>query len=108
MPRIFAQAPVNTTYGEPSFSLLDFGCGLGRDHKVFASLGHSAIEFDGGGPFVALAQADTGCELWHQDFPALELPGHRFDGIFANASLFHVPSRELPCVLPQLHAALST
>jgi SAM-dependent methyltransferase len=33
-------------------------------------------------------------------------PGERFDGIFANAALFHVPSQELPRVLRQLHAAL--
>ena len=32
--------------------------------------------------------------------------GERFDGIFANAALFHVPSQELPRVLRQLHAAL--
>jgi SAM-dependent methyltransferase len=34
------------------------------------------------------------------------LPACRFDGVFANASLFHVPSRELPRVLDELHATL--
>jgi SAM-dependent methyltransferase len=29
-----------------------------------------------------------------------------FDGVFANASLFHVPSQALPRVLAQLHATL--
>ena len=53
-----------------------------------------------------MARADTGCDVWQQDFLALELPGNRFDGIFANASLFHVPSQELPRVLRQLHVAL--
>ena len=33
----------------------------------------------------------TGCEVWQQDFLKLDLPAARFDGIFANASLFHVP-----------------
>jgi hypothetical protein len=42
-----------------------------------------------------------------QDFLTLDLPRDRFDGIFANASLFHVPSREPPRVLRQLHAALA-
>jgi SAM-dependent methyltransferase len=53
-----------------------------------------------------MARADTGCEVWQQDFHRLDLPAGRFDGIFANASLFHVPSQELPHVLGQLRAAL--
>ena len=53
-----------------------------------------------------MARADTGCEVWQQNFLELDLPGERFDGIFANASLFHVPSRELPRVLRQLRATL--
>ncbi|MNT38654.1 Methyltransferase domain protein [compost metagenome] len=53
-----------------------------------------------------MARADSGCEVWHQDFLALDLPAERFDGIFANASLFHVPLQELPRVLRQLRATL--
>ena len=56
--------------------------------------------------FVEMARAESGCEVWHQDFLALDLPAERFDGIFANASLFHVPRAELPRVLRELHAAL--
>jgi SAM-dependent methyltransferase len=92
--------------GESPFTILDFGCGPGRDLKTFAALGHTAIGLDGAAAFVAMARADTGCVVWQQDFSALDLPGERFDGIFANASLFHVPSQELPRVLRQLHAAL--
>lgn len=92
--------------GEPPFLILDFGCGPGRDLKMFTGLGHIAIGLDGASHFVAMARADTGCEVWHQDFLALDLPDNRFDGIFANASLFHVPSSELPRVLRQLHATL--
>jgi SAM-dependent methyltransferase len=55
-----------------------------------------------------MARADTGCEVWVQDFLALDLPTERFDGIFANASLFHVPSQELPRVLQQLQASLKS
>jgi SAM-dependent methyltransferase len=92
--------------GEPPFTILDFGCGPGRDLKSMAALGHTAIGLEGAATFAAMARADTGCEIWQQDFLALDLPAKRFDGIFANASLFHVPSRELPRVLRQLHAAL--
>jgi SAM-dependent methyltransferase len=53
-----------------------------------------------------MARASSGCEVLHQDFLALDLPALRFHGIFANASLFHVPTQELPRVLRELHAAL--
>jgi hypothetical protein len=42
----------------------------------------------------------------HQDFLVMQLPESRFDGVFANASLFHVPSQELPKVLLTLIKAL--
>ena len=36
----------------------------------------------------------------------MDLPQTQFHGVFANASLFHVPSKELPRILRQLHATL--
>jgi SAM-dependent methyltransferase len=89
-------------------AILDFGCGPGRDLKTFTSMGYRAIGLEGAAAFVEMARADSGCEVWHQDFLKLTLPDAYFDGIFANASLFHVPSRELPRVLRQLHATLKT
>lgn len=91
---------------EPPFTLLDFGCGPGRDLKAFTALGHTAIGLDGSAEFAVMARAATGCEVWRQDFLALDLPARRFDGVFANASLFHVPSRELSRVLRELNATL--
>jgi SAM-dependent methyltransferase len=88
------------------FTILDLGCGPGRDLKTFTALGHTAVGLDGSAALVAMARADSGCEVWHQDFLALELPAARFDGVFANASLFHVPVAALPRVLRQLHATL--
>lgn len=92
--------------GEPPFTILDFGCGPGRDLKTFTGLGHLAIGLDGAERFAQMARADTGCEVWQQDFLTLDLPDGRFDGVYANASLFHVPSLELPRVLRQLRATL--
>lgn len=91
---------------DPPFLILDFGCGPGRDLQAFARLGHRAVGLDGSARFAQMAREASGCEVWQQDFLRLELPAGQFDGIFANASLFHVPDRELPRVLRELHAAL--
>ncbi len=91
---------------EPPFCIVDLGCGPGRDLCYFKSLGHEAVGLDGSKELVEMARRFSGCEVLHQDFLALELPENRFDGVFANASLFHVPSQELPRVLRELHATL--
>lgn len=88
------------------YRILDFGCGPGRDLKAFSALGHIAIGLDGCENFVAMARAESGCDVWQQDFLHLDLPAAYFDGIYANASLFHIPGAELDRVLRQLHASL--
>jgi SAM-dependent methyltransferase len=90
----------------PPYTILDFGCGPGRDLKAFAALGHRAIGLDGASHFVEMARAYSGCEVWLQDFVHLDLPSALFDGVFANAALFHVPSAALPKVLDDLYATL--
>src|SRR5713101_7861811 len=77
--------------GPGPFAILDFGCGPGRDLVTLRRLGHDAVGLDGAPSFVAMARANSGAEVWQQDFLRLDLPPARFDGIFANASLFHVP-----------------
>ena len=88
------------------FRILDFGCGPGRDLAVFRALGHEPIGLEGSPALAAMAREHSGCEVWEQDFLALALPAGHFDGIFANASLFHVPRQQLPSVLRALNAAL--
>lgn len=91
---------------DPPFAILDFGCGPGRDLETFKRLGHLATGLEGSERLAAMARAHSGCEVLQQDFLQLQLPAGRFDGVFANASLFHVPSQELPRVLGELHATL--
>jgi SAM-dependent methyltransferase len=92
--------------GPPPFTVLDLGCGPGRDLVAFRALGHEPVGLDGSARFVEMARAASGCLVLHQDFLALDLPPERFHGVFANASLFHVPTQELPRVLSELRAAL--
>lgn len=91
---------------QPPYRILDFGCGPGRDLVAFKSLGHIPVGLDGSSEFVSMARESSGCEVWHQDFLSLALPSVEFDGVFANASLFHVPGADIARVLKQLHRCL--
>ena len=86
--------------------ILDFGCGPGRDLMAFKTLGYEAIGLDATPAFVAMAQQITGCEVWQQNFLNLKLPSQYFDGVFANASLLHVPEASMEQVLRDLYECL--
>jgi SAM-dependent methyltransferase len=92
--------------GPGPHTILDLGCGPGRDLAYFRSLGHEAVGVDGCASFCAIARRTSECEVLEQDFLALALPAGRFHGVFANASLFHVPSSELARVLRDLWVAM--
>ena len=92
--------------GPPPFELLDFGCGPGRDLKAFRDLGHRVTGLEGSPALARMARTYSGCEVLEQNFLELDLPAGRFDGVFANAVLFHIPRQELPRVLRELHAGL--
>ncbi|HJW51087.1 MAG TPA: class I SAM-dependent methyltransferase [Burkholderiaceae bacterium] len=90
----------------PPFELLDFGCGPGRDLAAFKALGHHATGLEGSAQLAEMARAYSGCPVLEQNFLDLALPASQFDGVFANAALFHVPSQEVPRVLLELHRTL--
>ena len=92
--------------GLAPYDILDLGCGPGRDVLAFKNLGHRPIGLDGCAEFVALARARTECQVLHQDFLSLNLKSMTFDGVFANASLFHVPTQELERVLCDIRSCL--
>lgn len=91
---------------EPPFRILDLGCGPGRDLIAFSRLGHTVVGIDGCAEFVKMAREASGADVWQQDFLDLSLPPDYFDGVFANASLFHVPSKLAPDVLQRLFRTL--
>lgn len=90
------------------FALLDLGCGPGRDLCAFTALGHRATGVEGSPALAAMARVHSACEVLEQNLLDLTLPARHYDGVFANAVLFHVPSQVLPQVLRRLHAALKT
>ena len=86
--------------------ILDFGCGPGRDLAALQARGHRPTGLDGSARFCEMARGHAGCPVLHQDFLELQMPDAAFDGVFANASLFHVPAQALPDVLGRLVATL--
>jgi SAM-dependent methyltransferase len=94
--------------GKPPYDILDLGCGPGRDLQYFKSLGHAVMGLDGSEALASMARSNSGCEVLHQNFLAMNLPERHFDGVFANASLFHVPSKELPRILLEVSTTLKS
>jgi SAM-dependent methyltransferase len=92
--------------GSAPLRLLDFGCGPGRDLMALTALGHTVTGLDGSPVFAEMARAQSGCRVLEQNFLELALAEHQFDGVFANASLFHVPRAELSRVLAELRSCL--
>ncbi|MAA79077.1 MAG: SAM-dependent methyltransferase [Deltaproteobacteria bacterium] len=87
-------------------TVLDFGCGPGRDLKCFMEKGYIPIGLDGCLEFCEMARDFSGCEVLHQNFIALDLPQKSFHGIFANASLFHIHRSRLLETLITFHHSL--
>src|SRR5215467_13951796 len=67
---------------DPPYSILDLGCGPGRDLHHFRLLGHNAVGLDGSTEFVAMARSYSGCEVLHQDFLTMILPEGRYSCFF--------------------------
>ncbi len=86
--------------------ILDAGCGSGRDSSAFAALGHRVTAFDASPALVALAAGHLGQPVQCLRFQDIAWQV-AFDGIWACASLLHVPGAELPEVMKRLCRALT-
>ena len=85
--------------------ILDAGCGSGRDARAFLDQGFNVIAIDASAGMAAQASARLGVEVRLMQFEDLEFV-EEFDGIWASASLLHVPGSEIPAILERFAAAL--
>lgn len=85
--------------------ILDFGCGSGRDAKVFLELGYEVEAVDGCRELCETAAEYTGIVVRQMDFMELDVR-EKYDGIWACASVLHLPYEELRAVLAKMAAAL--
>lgn len=90
---------------KPSAKILDAGCGVGRDTRFFESLGYKVTAFDGSEEMIKLANqiiSEPAKLMLFKDMKFCE----EFDGVWAAASLIHVPNEELEEAILSIHKAL--
>ena len=92
-------------YLNPGDSILDFGCGSGRDTKYFLEAGMKVDAIDGSEEMCRIASEYTGIKVQQMLFQ--ELDAHdKYDGIWACASILHLPKKKLKSVLLKMATAL--
>jgi SAM-dependent methyltransferase len=89
----------------PAGRILDAGCGSGRDLRFFAKLGYRVTAFDASPALAALAEAYAGQPVFRARFQDIDWR-ESFDGVWACASLLHLPAAALPDALRRLAVAL--
>jgi SAM-dependent methyltransferase len=85
--------------------ILDAGCGSGRDSLYFKRRGYCVTAFDNAEKLVKMASALLGAPVLHRSFAEIDFDGE-FDGVWACASLLHVPKADMPAALARLLQAL--
>ena len=85
--------------------ILDAGCGSGRDTKFFLEKGFNVVAFDNSPNMVRHAAEYTGQEVLLMSFEDIEFKNN-FDGIWACASVLHVPENNISTVLSKFTDAL--
>ena len=90
---------------QPGALILDFGCGSGRDSRYFLQKGYQVEACDGSEEMVRAATRNTALPVRQMLFSELD-EDERYDGIFACASILHVPSAELPDILRKMKKAV--
>lgn len=82
-------------------SVLDLGCGSGRDLMAFTDAGYLASGIDSAEEMCAIARRHSGCKVYNTTFDEFT-PCRQHDGIWAMASLVHLPDRDMPQTLEHI------
>ena len=85
--------------------ILDFGCGSGRDTKAFLEQGCRVDAADGSAELCRMATELTGIQVKQMMFEELSTV-EQYDGIWACASILHLPRKELGGILQKISDAL--
>ena len=102
MRDIYELFEVNLADGD---SILDVGCGSGRDSYYFLGTGYSVTAIEPSKELARLASERIGMEVINTPIQAINFKS-QFNGVWACASLLHIPFIEMPTVLIKLHEAL--
>ena len=90
---------------QPGGNILDAGCGSGRDTLYFKNMGYQVTAFDASEELVKISSALIGHPVLHLSFDDI-IFRESFDGIWACASLLHLPKAEMASVIKKLHRVL--
>ena len=93
------------SYMRPYASILDAGCGSGRDTLYFAGRGYRVTACDYSPAMVKLASRLTGQEIRQLSFQEVDF-NDQFDGIWACSSLLHVPMAEMHAAITRLSRSM--
>ena len=94
-----------TKHLSPDASILDFGCGSGRDTKYFLNNGYHVTATDGSGVICKMATDYTGIQVKQMLFEELD-DRNQYDGIWACASILHLSTNDLLRVFHKMNKAL--
>lgn len=83
-------------------TVVDLGCGAGRDLKAFADRGFFAVGLDVAAPLARIAQQHSECPVVVADLRDLPLASERFDGVWAAASLLHLTRNDVSQALAEI------
>ena len=113
--KLFTEGTVNVdfTHNQNKFldkllsgaSILDFGCGSGRDTKYFHEMGYEVEAIDGSEELCRYASEYSGVEVKHMYFQELS-EVERYDAIWACSSILHLSYEELVDVMGKMTVAL--
>lgn len=89
----------------PGARILDLGCGSGRDSKYFLERGYDVTPVDGSAEMCRVASEYLGIPVQRKLFSELKYR-EEFDGIWACASLHHVPKEQIADIMSKVSRAL--